>query len=294
MRGSAVASAEQRTPVEVALRRLRAQLLPRAGDVATAALEAELLLAHALGTTRAGLLLRHVVEASEIATADALVQRRACSGEPVAYLLGRRAFRELELAVDARVLVPRPETELLVEAVLELHASGALPPGPVADRGTGSGNLALSVCAWRPVVASDLSRDALEVAASNVAAQGAGDRVLLVQADGLTHLRASSMAAVLANPPYVSAAEYEHLADDVRLHEPRMALVPCEGSPQAMFARLLHEARAALLPGGWLLTEIGAGQAGLVAGLCSVSGYGWVAVHCDLAGIERVVAARRA
>jgi len=273
---------------------MTAQLLPRAGDHGTAQLEAELLLAHVLGTTRAGLLVRHAVREREVAAAASLVERRVLTGEPVAYLLGRRAFRELDLAVDARVLVPRPETELLVDAFLERHAAGALPAGAVADRGTGSGNIALSVCDVRPVLASDLSREALAVAAANVAAQGAGARVLLVQADGLAHLRPGSVAAVLANPPYIAAHEHDQLPDDVRLHEPRLALVPGEGSPQDMFARLLREARAALAPGGWLLTEVGAGQAGFVAGLCSVTGYGWVAVHRDLAGIERVVAAQRA
>ena len=293
MRGAAVASAEDSTTVDAALRRLTARLLARAGDFATAQLEAELLLAHALGTTRAGLLLRGGVDRAGLEAGSALAERRALSGEPVAYLLGRREFRDLALLVDRRVLVPRPETELLVDVFLELHGTGGLPPGAVADRGTGSGNLALSVCDRRAVLASDISRDALAVAAVNVAAHGAEGRVQLVAADGLLHLRQGSVAAVLANPPYVEPGEHARLPDDVRLHEPLVALVPGEGSAQAMFARLLHEARAVLAPGGWLLTEVGAGQAPLVAGLASVSGYAWVAVHDDLNGIERVVAARR-
>jgi release factor glutamine methyltransferase len=98
---------------------------------------------------------------------------------------------------------------------------------------------------------------------------------------------------VLANPPYVEAAEFPRLPEDVRRHEPRAALVPSEGSVQAMYARLLAESRRALRPGGWLVTEVGAGQAGMVAAMASVHGYGWVDVRPDLAGIERVVAARR-
>jgi len=280
-------------PTDDVLRRLAERLLPRAGDFATARLEAELLLAHALGTTRAGLLLRPAVDGPGQDAAAALAERRARDGEPVAYLIGRRGFRELELAVDSRVLVPRPETELVVDVFLELHDAGSLPPGAVADRGTGSGNLALSVCDRRGVLASDLSVDALAVAAANVRAAGAEERVLLVAADGLAHLRPRALAAVLANPPYVEPAEHARLPDDVRLHEPRLALVPGEGSAQAMFARLLREAHAALAPGGWLITEVGAGQAPWVASLASVSGFGWLAVHPDLAGVERVVAARR-
>jgi release factor glutamine methyltransferase len=279
--------------VEAVLRRLTARLLARAGDAASARLEAEVLLAHALGTTRAGLLVRRAVSSPEACAAEALVARRVDGAEPVAYLLGRRGFRELELAVDRRVLVPRPETELVVEVLLALHASGALPAGALADRGTGSGNIALSVCGLRPVIASDLSADALAVAAANLAAAGAACRVLLVHADGLGHVRPASLAAVLANPPYVEAHEHALLPDDVRLHEPRLALVPGEGSAEAMYARLVRESAEVLVRGGWLVTEVGAGQAPRVAALARAAGFEPIAVHRDLAGIERVVAARR-
>jgi methylase of polypeptide subunit release factors len=117
--------------------------------------------------------------------------------------------------------------------------------------------------------------------------------VLLVQADGLSCLRADSLAAVVANPPYVDAQDFPRLPDDIVRHEPRAALVPTEASVPAMYARLLDESRRALAPGGWLITEVGAGQAGMVAAMASVRGFGWVAVTPDLSGIERVVAARR-
>jgi release factor glutamine methyltransferase len=221
------------------------------------------------------------------------VTERAETGRPVAYLVGSRGFLELELTVDERVLVPRPETEIVVECFLALLAGGAVPSGPVADRGTGSGNIALAVCDRRPVIATDISRDALAVASANVAACGARGRVQLVAADGLRCLRAESLAAVLANPPYVAPEDVARLPEDVRRHEPLVALVPGEGSVPAMFTRLLAESRAALRPGGWLVTEVGAGQAALVASLASVHGFGWVDIHPDLSGIERVVAARR-
>jgi len=265
----------------------------RAGGLAGGRLEAEVLLAHALGCTRAQLLLRGAVDQGESAAFEALVCRRVESGVPVAYLTGRRGFRDLELAVDERVLVPRPETETVVDVIEELLASGQVPAGPLVDRGTGSGNIALSVCSHRPVLASDISSSALEVAAANLRAAPAGAGVTLVLADGLSFLRPGSVAAVLANPPYIEPEQLDGLPEDVRSHEPLAALVPGEGSAQAMYARLLDESRAALVPGGWLITEVGAGQAALVAGLASVNGFGWVDVRDDLAGIARVVAARR-
>ena len=253
-----------------------------------------MLLAHALGTPRWKLLTLGGADADAASRFEALVSEREQTGRPVAYLVGTREFLDLDLAVDERVLVPRPETELVVECFRALHAGGSLPAGPVVDRGTGSGNIALSVCDLRPVIATDISPAALAVARANVAARAAGARVLLVEADGLRCVRAGSLAAVLSNPPYVAPEDVERLPEDVRRHEPLLALVPGEGSVPAMFTRLLAESRAALRPGGWLVTEVGAGQAALVASLASVHGYGWVDIHPDLAGIERVIAARRA
>ena len=270
-----------------------AALRARAGDLAAARLEAELLLAHALGVGRERLLTLTAVPATAARAFERDVMERARTGRPVAYLVGRRGFLEFELAVDGRVLVPRPESELIIEVLDELLAAGTLPPGPLVDRGTGSGNLALGVRGRRPVLALDLSADALDVAGANLATLLPRARRLLVRADGLSCLRPSSVAAVLANPPYVEPDEFARLPEDVRLHEPAVALVPGEGSARAMFARLLREARAALLPGGWLITEVGAGQAAWVAELASVLGFGWTDVRRDLAGIERVVAARR-
>jgi release factor glutamine methyltransferase len=277
---------------DAVLRRAAAALVPRAGDLAAARIEAELLLAHVLGVERAALLTGPPLAEAEAAAFESLVAQRVESARPLAYTLGHRGFWDLDLLVDERVLIPRPETETVVETALELLARGQLPPGVFADRGTGSGCLALAVCDQRPVVAIDASADALGVAAANVARCGSGGRVLLVQADGLSCLAPRRLAAVLANPPYVEPAELERLPDEVRRHEPRQALVPREGSVAAMFARLLAESRAALVPRGWLITEVGAGQAALVTALASAAGYGWTEIRADAAGIERVVAAR--
>jgi len=289
---AAAAGGAPRASVDAVLRRAMAALLPRAGELTGARIEAELLLAHALGVERAALLSLRAVPAAAASAFESLVEERVRTGRPVAYTLGRKAFRDLELLVDERVLIPRPETELVVEVALELLAQGQMPPGAFADRGTGSGCLALAVCAFRPVIAVESSAGALAVAAANVARAEAGGRVLLVRSDGLSGLRPGRLAAVLANPPYIEPAELRGLPEDVRRHEPLDALVPREGSARAMFARLLAESRAALAPRGWLVTEVGAGQAALVAGLASATGFGWTAIHSDAAGIDRVVAAR--
>jgi release factor glutamine methyltransferase len=278
--------------IDAVVRQATTALAPRAGDLAAARLEAELLLAHVLGVERAALLAACALPSDAAAAFDALVAQRIETGRPLAYTLGHRAFWDLDLLVDERVLIPRPETELLVEVALELLAQGQLPPGPFADRGTGSGCIALALCRERPVLAVERSAEALPVATANVARCAAGERVLLLQADGLSCLRPGRLAAVLANPPYVEAAELAGLPEDVRRHEPRAALVPAEASVPAMFARLLAESRAALAPRGWLITEVGAGQAALVACLASACGYGWTSIHSDAAGIDRVVAAR--
>ena len=280
-------------PIEQLLRAASVALLARAGDADSARLEAELLMVHALGAGRERLITLRSLPPEAEERFRAAVAERLETGRPVAYTVGHREFLEFDLLVDERVLVPRPETETVAEVLDALLERGALPPGPIVDRGTGSGNLALAVRGRRPVLATDLSADALEVARANLARWAPDGRVQLVRADGLSCLRPGSVAAVVANPPYIEPGELATLPEDVRRHEPGIALVPGEGSARAMYERLLAEARAALVPGGWLVTEVGAGQAAMVAELASVQAFAWVEVHPDLAGIERVVSARR-
>jgi len=283
-----------------------ARLLPRAGD--DARLEAELLLAHALGVSRAALLGGPVVDADGAARFDALLEQRVVQARPVSQLLGVRGFWDLELRVDARVLAPRPETELLVEWFTELDAADALPEGPLADRGTGSGALALAVAARRAVVAVERSADALAAARVNLAELAAGRgllepqpeaarararRVLLVHGSGLGMLRPACLAAVLANPPYVHPADYAALMPEVRDHEPRVALLPEDGDVAAEFRRVGDEARHALRPGGALLMEFGAGDASLACASLAAAGLLVRETRRDLAGGERVVLARQ-
>ena len=196
-----------------------AERLARAG-VDTPRLDAELLMAHVLGTDRSGLVVRGdaPLGASAKRAFAALVDRRAAR-EPVAYILGRKGFRHIDLSVDPRVLIPRPDTETLVEA-----AAGAAGPGAsVHDVGTGSGAVALALAHERPdlrVSASDASPEAVAVARANAAALGVD--VAIEVAEGLPP---GTYDLVVANLPYVRAGEWEGLEPEIRDHEPRMALV---------------------------------------------------------------------
>src|SRR4051794_11468357 len=211
--------------------------------------------------------------------------RRRVQREPVAYILGRKGFRTIELLVDGRVLIPRPETEHLVEAALDL------PPGArVADVGTGSGAVALALKAERPdleVIATDASADALAVARAN--AERLGLDVELLEGDLLEPV-AGPLDAVLSNPPYVADADRSTLAPDITRHEPPLALYA--GADGLSLIRRLAPAAAAT--GAALLAlEVGFGQAEAVAEIVRAAGFGETRALADLAGIERVVVGRR-
>lgn len=260
----------------------------------TPRLDAELLLAHALGWPRARLVAEraHAPAPEQAAAFAAMVARRAAL-EPVAYIVGHREFYGLDLLVTPATLVPRPETELLVELALEeARRRGAGPSAlTVADIGTGTGAIAIALAAHLPsavVYATDLSAAALAVAARNVERHGLGGRVRLLHGDLLAPLP-EPVDLLVSNPPYTILAEVE---PNVRAHEPRLAL---DGGPDgaAIYRRLLASARERLRPGGAVLLEIGAWQGELVAGLVrealpSLA----VTVHQDLAGLDRVVLGR--
>ena len=265
----------------------RLQSSPLARDPgATPGLESELLLAHALGVTRARLRSHpeEVPEADAAARYLALMERRA-AGEPVAYILGRKGFWTIELTVNPDVLVPRPETELLVERALAVHPAAA---AEVADLGTGSGAIALALATARPqwhIVATALSVEALAVARHNAAALGL-TRVELIQGDWLACLRGRSFHLLVSNPPYV-APQDPALRDPELMREPRLALVAAEDGLAALRA-IIRDAPDHLEPGGWLLLEHGAAQAAAVAGALVGRGFAQVRSHRDLAGRERM------
>jgi release factor glutamine methyltransferase len=258
-----------------------------AGGSPSPRLDAELLLADALGTTRARL---HsdpdaAVRGAAVRTFQSHVRRRAVNREPVAYIVGHRAFRRLDLAIDARVLIPRPETELLVELAVEL------PQGArVLDCCCGSGAIALALKDERPdlqVSGSDVDVGALAVAAANAATLGL--EVSWRRSDLLVALP-DAYDAIVANPPYVESATIEALEPEISRHEPRCAL---DGGPTGLdtITRLVEQAASS--GASTLILEHGEGQADAVAVLCRAAGYTAVTHHRDLAQIARALSARR-
>jgi release factor glutamine methyltransferase len=257
-------------------------------------LDAELLAAHAFGLTRVQLYMQfdRPLLAPELSAFRELVKRRQ-AGEPVAYLTGRKEFWSLDLAVDPRVLIPRPDTETAVEdALARLDARAAERPR-VADIGTGSGALALALAKTRPaaeVFAVDVSPDALAVARAN--AERLGLAVSFLEGSLVEPLRAlAPFDLIVANLPYVRSGDIAGLAPEVRT-EPRLAL---DGGADGLdlVRRLVADAPAVLTPGGALVLEIGAGQAGDTAALCRAAGFEDVRARADLGGVERVVSGQR-
>jgi release factor glutamine methyltransferase len=265
-----------------------------AAGVEHASADAELLLRHVVGWDRASVVARGLepLPDRERMRFFWLVEHRAAR-QPVQHLTGTQAFWRHDFVVGPEVLIPRPETEILVEQALRLVASVARPR--IADVGTGSGCIAVSLAAERPdavVVGSDISPTALRVAASNAARLLAASRVPFACADLTSAYRAESLDLVVSNPPYVTAAEWSGLAVEVRDHDPRRALVPDEGVP-AIYARLVSDAARVLRPGGSVAVEVGAGQAEMVSGLAAAAGFVTVRRVTDLAGIPRVVIGAR-
>lgn len=217
----------------------------------------------------------------------AAVARRA-QGEPLAYVTGWTGFRLLKLRIDRRALIPRPETEGLVELVLERVSAGR-----VADIGTGTGCIALSLATeghYERVVALDRSGPALALAALN--RQLAGAPVELVKGDQTNALGSESFDAVVSNPPYLTVREHAGLDPAVSRWEPREALVSGEDGLGAT-ALLLDDGRRVLRPGGWIALELDANRAAMVAQLARGLGYKAVEVRTDLFGRERYLLARR-
>jgi release factor glutamine methyltransferase len=251
-------------------------------------LDAEVLLAHVLGVSRERLLTDRdlVVAGPAIRAFQDAVRRRSVLREPVAYIVGHRGFRHLEVMVDGRVLVPRPETELLVEVGLTL-AHGAC----VLDVGTGSGAVALTLAHERPdlrVSGSDISADALDLARCN--GERLGPKVSWLLADLLEGVP-DEFDAVLCNPPYVAESERASLAPEILRHEPSGALFAgADGldTIRRLAGQLRGRPRVQVVA-----LEVGAGQAPVVAWLLRDAGFAAVRAERDLAGIERVVVGER-
>ncbi len=253
-------------------------------------------MAWALGTDRGGVAarLRDPLGDDTSARYERFLEARE-RRVPFQHVTGFQEFRGLPIAVDPRVLVPRPETEEVVEAAL-----GFLPEdaeGPVADLGTGSGCIAVALAVERPrlrVLALDRSPEAVEVARGNAARHGVSDRIELVVGDFAAPPPSwrSRAAVVVSNPPYVSRAEWEALEPEVRDHEPRAALVPGETGHEA-YAALAPAAFDLLAPGGVLVLELGWKSAAAAEESVARSGFRGIEIRPDLAGIARILVARR-
>ena len=257
-----------------------------AGRSDSPALDAELLLAHALGLSRARFR-SHPEEVPEKAASARYLDlmRRRERGEPLAYIVGYRHFWTLRLAVTPAVLVPRPETELLVERALTLRPDDT---ANVVDLGTGSGAIALALASEKPhwhVTATDVSADALAVARGNAVTHGLA-RVQFIQGSWLEPLGERKFDLIVSNPPYIGADEPEMISPALR-YEPHAALTPGNAALASLQA-IIHAAPPHLEPDGWLLLEHGSTQADEVARELVGRGFRHVRSHRDLAGHERM------
>jgi len=258
-------------------------------------LDARLLIGHMLQLDLTGLITqgRHELTFEQAQLLNTLADRRL-AGEPVARILGRREFWGLELQLSADTLVPRPDTETVVELALEhLSAGGDLPrPLRIADLGTGSGAILLALLSELPQafgIGTDISLDALQTARENARAHGFAERAGFVACSYATALSAP-LDLIVSNPPYIAAAEIAHLAVEVRAHDPLRAL---DGGRDGLdaYRALIPQAAGLLRPGGALIVEVGLGQSGDVeklmteVGLTSDSS----TIRPDLAGVPRAV-----
>jgi release factor glutamine methyltransferase len=280
-----------------ALTRATRQLAASPDLRADAARDAALLLRHALGISHAAQLAEpeRALTPAQQAAFDALVQRRLAN-EPIQYITGEQEFYGLALGVTPAVLIPRPETEILVEAVLrEVKRAGLQAALRILDVGTGSGAIAIALAHHLPhahVTAVDLSAAALEVAASNAARHALTDRIRFVASDLLDALPPDELHfdVIASNPPYVPTADRASLHPQVREHEPAAALF---AGPDGfdVYRRLIPQARAALRPNGLLALEIGQGQREAIASL--LSGWNELRLLDDLQQIPRIALARK-
>ena len=263
-----------------------------AENVDSPRLDAELILGHLLEESRAGLYAHdHQALSHQVAAGYTRLVRRRMAREPLAYVIGRRAFYDVDLVVDSRALIPRPETEHLVDAALEWCRHMPLPNPRIIDVGTGSGAIAIVLARHLPdarVTAADYSADALALATRNAERYGLGERIAFVQSDLLASV-SGPFDAVTANLPYVPSAEVAGLQPEVSQYEPHLAL---DGGTDglALIRRLMAQLGSALARPGLALFEIDRRQS-LAVAECAQEHLQPCDVHvmADLAGLDRVV-----
>lgn len=258
-------------------------------------LEAQLLVAHALGMDRLQILTRsgEAISSEKWDQVQALLARRRAR-EPLAYIRGTQEFYGLEFEVGPGVLIPRPETELLVDTIVETLRDTA--EATVIDYGTGSGCIAVAAAVCMPnlhVIAQDRSPEALEIAKRNAVRHEVADRIGFLRADlGKPPSPGGSAEMIVSNPPYIPTEQIQELQPEVRDYEPEMAL---DGGADGLdfYRRLTTQAPGWLRPPGVLAVEVGAGQATSVEAMMKAAGFKQVTIRKDLQGIERVVVGHR-
>ena len=261
-----------------------------------ARLDAESLLLHLLNQNRAWLLANWETEASpEIESAFGKLIARRSSGKPLQYITGMAEFFGLPFQVAPGALIPRPETEHLVEEVLRLAQIQAPEASRIADIGTGSGAISVALAHSLPnarLTATDLSPQALSIARENAAKNHVSERIEFIQGDLLAPLSGQSFTIIASNPPYIPNSDLESLSVEVREYEPHSALFAGEDG-LTVYRRLIPDAYHLLLPGGWLVLEIGFGQQQSIQTLLEQSFYTEIHFIADYQGIPRVAVGRK-
>ena len=264
-------------------------------------LNAELLLARCLGFSREKLYanLRCEIQADEKKALDELLRRRM-AGEPLQYLLGHQEFWSIDLKVDPRVLIPRPETEVLIEEALSILSIPSRRVPRILDIGTGSGAIVIALTqevGEIVAVATDLSHEALQVAKENARNVGVDQRIRFIRGDLLDPFRPLTEGMfdlILSNPPYICRSDIEELTREIKDHEPRLAL---DGGEDGLdfYRQMSRQVRSYLREGGWLLLEMGHGQGSKISSLLEESGsFRAPEFVKDLSGIDRVIKAQKA
>jgi len=264
-----------------------------ASGVDSARLDSEVLLAHTCGVSRVALIAGAAhIDSNAVEKFHRMIARRAAR-EPIAYIIGSKEFFSLDFEVTPAVLIPRPETETLVETALKFLATRR--PARILDIGTGSGAIAIALAMTAPnakIVATDISEGALEVARRNVIRHRCEDRIDFIRTEFFPDGDAR-FDLIVSNPPYVAEADLESLQPEIRLYEPRLALTD-GGDGLEPYRRIAAECQSRLNADGAVMVEIGAGQAFAVEALFRRAGFSNIDAIRDLARIERVVCARLA
>ncbi|MDR2862153.1 MAG: peptide chain release factor N(5)-glutamine methyltransferase [Syntrophobacterales bacterium] len=263
----------------------------------TPRLDAEVLLSHCLNTDRLHFFTHpeQILDDKILADYDKAAKRRQ-KGEPVSYIIGRKEFWSLFFHVNSAVLIPRPDTEIIVEETLAVMAEQPQDHWTILETGTGSGAIAIALAAEQKnakITATDISEGALHVARQNARENNVADRILFIQGDMLAPLEGRRFDIIVSNPPYISSHDFPLLPEGIRHYEPHLALMAGNNGTE-FHRRLIEGSLSCLNPGGWLIMEMGTGQGETIQEyFAAAKCYEAVNIRRDYAGMERVIKGRR-